>query len=139
MHSMLFPSVHPMIYHLAANLVLITHMAFVMFVLFGAVLTLRWPRLMGFHVAAVLWGVLIEFTGAICPLTPLEVQLRQLSGDAGYQGGFIDHYLMAMLYPSGLTRKLQIGLGLVVLVPNALAYAYLFARKKRIAARREAH
>ena len=69
-------SIHPMTYHLAANLVLITHLAFVLFVVFGAVLTLRWPALLWFHVASVLWGVLIELTGAICPLTPLEVHFR---------------------------------------------------------------
>lgn len=124
-----------MVYHLAASLILIVHFAFVMFVLSGAALALRWPRLIWFHVTAVLWGVLIEFTGAICPLTPLEVRLRQLGGSPGYQGGFIDHYLLALLYPSGLTRKLQVGLGLLALVANTLAYAYIFVRKKRIAQR----
>jgi hypothetical protein len=125
-----------MIYHLAADLVLIAHVAFVVFVLFGALLVLRWPKLLGFHVAAVLWAVLIEFTGAICPLTPLEVRLRQLGGSIGYQGDFIGHYLTAMLYPAGLTRELQIGLGIAALVPNAVAYGYLVARKKRIAQQR---
>jgi Protein of Unknown function (DUF2784) len=126
-----------MIYHLAVDLVLIVHLAFVIFVLFGAVLALRWPRLIGFHLAALLWGVLIEFTGAICPLTPLEMQLRQLGGESGYPGGFIDHYLVAALYPSGLTRRAQIGLGFVALVPNALAYSYWLVRQKRVAAGRE--
>jgi hypothetical protein len=124
-----------MIYQLAASGLVIIHLAFVMFVIFGAVLTLRWPRLIGFHLAAIVWGVLIEFTGAICPLTPLEVQLRQLGGVAGYQGGFIDHYVLAVLYPSGLTRRVQIGLGFVVLVLNAVAYAYGFVRHKRLEAR----
>ena len=128
-----------MIYQLAASGLVIIHLAFVMFVIFGAVLTLRWPRLIGFHLAAIVWGVLIEFTGAICPLTPLEVQLRQLGGVAGYQGGFIDHYVLAALYPSGLTRGIQIGLGFVVLVLNAVAYAYGFVQHKRLAPRGEAH
>jgi hypothetical protein len=125
-----------MIYHLAADLVLIAHLAFVGFVLLGALLVLRWPKLLGFHVAAVLWGVLVEFTGAICPLTPFEVRLRQLGGEVGYQGDFIGHYLTTTLYPAGLTRELQIGLGFAALVPNALAYGYLVARKKRIARER---
>ena len=125
-----------MTYHLAANLVLITHLAFVLFVVFGAVLTLRWPAVLWFHIAAVLWGVSIELTGAICPLTPLEVHLRQLGGEAGYQGDFIDHYIVAILYPSGLTRKLQIGLGFVALVINALVYTYFFVRRKQSRARR---
>jgi hypothetical protein len=120
-----------MIYHLAADVLLIAHLAFVAFVLFGALLVLRWPKLLWFHVAAVVWGVLVEFSGAICPLTPLEVRFRQLGGDIGYQGDFIGHYLTAVLYPGGLTRKLQIGLGFAALVPNAVAYGYLVARKKR--------
>lgn len=125
-----------MIYHLAADLVLIAHVAFVLFVLFGALLVLRWPKVLVFHVAAVLWGVLVELTGSICPLTPLEVRLRQLGGGIGYQGDFIGHYLTMLLYPDGLTRVLQIGLGFAVLVPNAAAYSYLVARKKRIAQQR---
>jgi Protein of Unknown function (DUF2784) len=125
-----------MIYHLAASLLLIVHLAFVAFVVFGAALVLRWPQLLWFHVAAVLWGVLIELTGAICPLTPLEVKLWLLGGGTGYQGDFIGHYLTAVLYPAGLTRELQIGLGFAALVPNALAYGYLVMRKKRIAQQR---
>ena len=125
-----------MIYHLAADLVLIAHVAFVVFVLFGAVLVLRWPKVLVFHVAAVLWGVMVEFTGSICPLTPLEVRLQQLGGGFGYQGDFIGHYLTMLLYPAGLTRALQIGLGFAALVPNAAAYGYLVARKKRIAQQR---
>ena len=125
-----------MIYRLAADLVLIAHLAFVVFVLFGALLVLRWRRLLAFHVPAVLWGALVEFTGAVCPLTPLEGRLRQLGAQVGYQGDFIGHYLMAMLYPAGLTRQLQIGLGFAALVPNAVAYGYLVVRKKRIAQQR---
>jgi hypothetical protein len=125
-----------MIYHLAAVLLLIAHLAFVLFVLFGALLVLRWPKLLAFHVAAVLWGVLVELTGTICPLTPLEVRFRQLGSDTGYQGDFIGHYLTAMLYPAGLTRNLQVCLGFVALVPNAVAYGYLVLRQKRIAQQR---
>jgi hypothetical protein len=125
-----------MIFRLAADLLLAVHLAFVAFVLFGALLVLRWPRLLWLHVTAVLWGVLVEFTGAICPLTPLEVTLRQMGADLGYQGDFIGHYLTTMLYPAGLTRELQIGLGFVALVPNAVVYGYLVMLKKRIARQR---
>jgi len=120
-----------MIYRLAADLLLIAHATFVMFVVLGALLALRYPRLLYMHVPAVVWGVLIEFTGAICPLTPLEVRLRRLGGEAGYPGGFIDHYVVSMLYPPELTREMQIVLGFLALVPNTLAYVYLFMRRKR--------
>jgi hypothetical protein len=125
-----------MIYRLAADLLLIVHLAFVVFVLSGALLVLRWPKLLWFHVAAVLWGVLVEVTGSICPLTPLEVRLRQLGGGIGYQGDFIGHYITTLLYPAGLTRELQIGLAFAALVPNAVLYGYLVMRNKRIAQRR---
>jgi hypothetical protein len=120
-----------MIYRLAANGVLIAHLAFVLFVVFGALLVLRWPRLMYLHIPAFVWGGIIEFTGMICPLTPLEVQLRQLSGAAGYQGGFIEHYIVALLYPSALTRNVQIVLGFLAVVPNVVIYTWLLVRRKR--------
>ena len=120
-----------MIYRLAADLLLIVHLAFVGFVLFGAVLVARWRKLMPWHIAAVLWGVLTEFIGVVCPLTPLEVNLRQLSGEAGYRGDFIEHYIVSALYPSGLTRALQIWLGFIALLPNVIVYGYFFARRRR--------
>jgi Protein of Unknown function (DUF2784) len=120
-------------FHLAASAVLIIHTAFVIFVVLGALLALRWPKVVYFHIPAVLWGAMIEFTGAICPLTPLEVRLRQLGGGAGYRGDFIDHYLVSILYPSGLTRGVQIALGFAALLPNVLVYGYLLARRKRLA------
>jgi len=119
-----------MLYDLAADLVLILHLAFVVFVLLGGLLVLRWAKLMWFHLAAVAWGALTEFLGIICPLTPLEVSLRQLGGGAGYQGGFIDNYVTAVLYPAGLTRELQIWFGFAALLPNVLIYGYFFARKR---------
>jgi hypothetical protein len=125
------------IHRLAADVLLIAHLAFVAFVLFGGLMVLRWSRLLWFHLTAVLWGVLVEFTGTICPLTPLEVSLRQLGAGAGYQGDFIGHYLTTVLYPAGLTRALQIGLGFAALVPNTVVYGYLVMRKKRIAQQRD--
>ncbi len=122
-----------MIYRLSADLVLIVHLVFVMLVVFGGLLVLRWPRLMWVHVPVVLWGAAIEFIGFVCPLTPLEVWLRKRGGEAGFEGDFIDHYITALLYPDGLTRGLQILLGVLALAPNVAIYGYLFAKWKRSA------
>jgi len=122
-------------YHLLAIVVLILHAAFVAFVVFGALLVARWRKLLWVHLLAVSWGVLVEFAGIICPLTPLEVDLRRLGGEAGYAGGFIDHYVTALLYLTGLTRNIQIGLGLAALLLNVLIYAWLFARRRSSAGR----
>jgi Protein of Unknown function (DUF2784) len=118
-----------LLYDLAADLVLIAHFVFVLFVVCGAPLTIRWPRLAWLHLPALLWGVLIEFTGMVCPLTPLEIRLRQLGGAAGYEGGFIDHYIGGLLYPAGLTRHTQILLGIAVLVPSVIVYGRWLLRR----------
>jgi hypothetical protein len=123
-----------MIYRLAADLVLIIHLAFVIFVVLGGLLVLRWRALMWLHVPVVLWGVAIELIGFVCPLTPLEVWLREQGGEAGYEGGFIAHYITALLYPDGLTRGLQVMFGVVAMLPNAAIYAYLLVRRRRAAA-----
>jgi Protein of Unknown function (DUF2784) len=113
-----------------ANLVLVLHGAFVLFVVFGGLAAVRWPRAAWVHVPAAAWGVLIEFGGWICPLTPLEMLLRSLAGQAGYSGGYVEHYLLAWLYPTGLTRNVQLVLGLGVLVFNAAVYTWA-ARSRR--------
>jgi hypothetical protein len=113
-----------------ANLVLVLHGAFVLFVVFGGLAAVRWPRAAWVHVPAAAWGVLIEFGGWICPLTPLENLLRSLAGQAGYSGGYVEHYLLAWLYPTGLTRNVQLVLGLGVLVFNAAVYTWA-ARSRR--------
>ncbi len=118
-----------MFYRLGADLILIVHLLFVLFVVFGGLLAWRWRRLVRVHLAAVIWGALVEFTGFICPLTPLEVRLRELGGEAGYAGDFIGHYLAGLLYPAGLTRSLQIGLGIAVVLINALIYGLGFLGK----------
>jgi hypothetical protein len=118
-------------YSVAADFVVILHLAFVLFVVGGGFLVLRWRRLWWLHVPAAAWGALVELAGWICPLTPLENSLRGLAGQAGYTGGFVDHYIMAVLYPDGLTRELQIVLGLFVLGLNALIYAVLLRRSYR--------
>ncbi len=111
-----------MIYRLLADAVLLLHLTFIVFVVTGGLFLLRWPRLPWLHVPAVAWGVSIELSGCICPLTPLENRLRQLGGEAGYAGGFVEHYLLPIIYPVGLTRELQIGLGVATL--NLIAYAH---------------
>jgi hypothetical protein len=116
---------------LLADLVVVVHLAFVLLVVFGGLLVLRWPRLALVQLPAAVWGVVIEWAGWICPLTPLENSLRARGGAAGYSGGFVEHYLLGVLYPSGLTRNTQIVLGLAVLVINATAYGLLLARWRR--------
>jgi hypothetical protein len=111
-----------MSYRLLADLVLVVHAAFVVFVMLGGLAVLRWPRLAWVHLPAAIWGAGIEFAGGICPLTPLENHWRRLAGEQGYAGGFVEHYVMAALYPEGLTRGLQIALGLAVLAVNAAVY-----------------
>jgi hypothetical protein len=115
-----------------ADLVLLVHLLFVVFVVGGGLLVLRRPRLAWVHVPVALYGALIEFAGFICPLTPLENWLRRLGGEAGYEGGFVEHYVTAALYPSGLTREIQIGIGVGVLVLNAVVYA-MVVRRRRLA------
>jgi hypothetical protein len=119
-----------MAYRAAADAILVTHLAFVLFALFGALLVLRWPRLAWLHIPAVVWAAFIEFSGTICPLTPLEVALRQRAGQAGYGGGFIDHYVVSLLYPEGLTRAAQTVLGAMVVALSAAIYIVAFRRRR---------
>jgi Protein of Unknown function (DUF2784) len=119
-----------MAYRAAADAILVAHLAFVLFVVLGALLVLRWPRLAWLHIPAVVWAAFIEFSGTICPLTPLEVALRQRAGQAGYGGGFIDHYVVSLLYPEGLTQNTQAMLGAVVVAINAAIYIVAFRRRR---------
>ncbi len=96
-------------YRIAADLVVAVHLLFISFVVGGAFLAWRWPRIIWAHLPAMVYGALVEFTGFTCPLTPLENYLRHRAGDAGYRGGFIAHYLVAVIYPPGLTRGMQLG------------------------------
>ena len=118
-------------YRLLADLVLVLHAAFVAFVMLGALLVLRWPRTAWVHVPAVLWGAGIEFLGGICPLTPLENHWRRLAGEQGYPGDFVEHYVVSLLYPDGLTRRVQILLGVLVLAFNVAIYAWALGRGRR--------
>ena len=120
-----------MTYRWLADLVLVVHLLFIVFVVAGGFAAVRWPRLAWAHLPCLAWGALIEFAGWICPLTPLENDLRIASGEAGYSGGFIERYLLPIIYPGALNREIQIWLGVSVLVLNALAYAWLIARLRR--------
>ena len=122
-----------MVYELLADLVVIIHFLFVLFSLLGALLILHWRKMILLHLPAAIWGAWIEFSGRICPLTPLENWLRIRGGGAGYAGDFIGQYVLRLLYPPGLTRNIQIILGTIVLGANIGIYGYLiFLRKRNI-------
>lgn len=112
-----------MIWQILAEVVLLIHLAFIVFVVIGGFLAIRWRWLPWIHLPAAVWGAVIEFGGWICPLTPLENGLRQLSGETGYTGGFLEHYLIGIVYPAGLTPEIQTYLGLGVLLINIVAYS----------------
>ena len=107
---------------LLADAVVLLHLGFILFALLGAALLPRWPRLAWLHAPALAWGAWIELSGGICPLTPLENRLRHAAGEQGYDGGFIAHYLLPLIYPAGLTRETQWVLAAVLLAVNALLY-----------------
>lgn len=117
-----------MIASLAADFVVFLHLLFILFVVFGGLLVLKWPNVAWLHIPAAVWGTLIEFCGWICPLTPLENTLRSAGDHGAYTGGFIDNYLMPIIYPPGLTRELQWILGGAVVLVNTLVYGIWAAR-----------
>ncbi len=121
-------------YLLLADLVVLVHFLFVVFALLGGLLVLKRKKLIWLHLPALLWGIFIEFSGWICPLTPLEIQLRRLAGADLYQGGFISHYLVPLIYPPGLTPGTQWVLGGILITVNIAIYSWLFiCRQKKSA------
>jgi hypothetical protein len=115
----------------AADAVVLLHLLFILFVLGGGLLVLRWPRLALLHLPAAAWGVAVELLHLYCPLTPLENRLRQAAGQAGYDGGFVEHYLIPLIYPAGLTPQTQLWLGALVLAINLPVYLWLLWRLLR--------
>jgi hypothetical protein len=119
-----------MLYQSLASLVLLLHLAFIVFVVAGGLLALRWRWAPVVHLPAAAWGAAIEFFGGICPLTPLENALRRAGGDAPYAGDFLDRYLVSIVYPAGLTHGLQLALGGFVVAVNVLVYALVLRRAR---------
>jgi len=119
-----------MAYRLLADIVVVVHFCFVLFVVFGGLLLFRWPLLMWLHIPAAIWGIVIEFAGWACPLTPLENYLWKAGGKGGYRTDFVQHYLTSVLYPDLLTREIQIILGFTALSVNLLVYWCVFSRPR---------
>jgi hypothetical protein len=117
-----------MLYRILADALVLVHFAFVVFVVLGGLLALRWPKAVWVHLPAAGWGAYIELSGGICPLTPLEVSLRQAGGEAGYSGGFVEQYVIPLLYPAELTTDIQVVLGIVVVLVNVAVYGFVVWR-----------
>ncbi|MGR8953652.1 MAG: DUF2784 domain-containing protein [Gammaproteobacteria bacterium] len=113
-----------------ADLIVSLHFGFILFVILGGLLVMKWPKLIWLHLPAAIWGALIEFSGWLCPLTIYENRLRSAQGGGGYASGFIEHYIMPIIYPAGLTREIQICLGIAVIVLNLLIYRRLYTRRR---------
>jgi len=120
-----------MIYNLLADLVMLLHFGFILFAVFGALLLLRWPRLIWLHLPTALWAMGIEFYGGICPLTPLENRLRAMGGKRGYSESFVEHYLGAVIYPGDITPVMGMVLGAAVLLINLGLYTWIIMRKRQ--------
>lgn len=118
-------------YAMAADAVVLLHAAFVTFAALGGLLAVRWPRVAIAHLPAAAWAAWIEFSGGICPLTPLENALRLRSGGTPYAGGFVAHYVLPLVYPAGLTPGVQVALGIAVLAINAVIYGWVLRRRRR--------
>ncbi|MCK4950615.1 MAG: DUF2784 domain-containing protein [Gammaproteobacteria bacterium] len=116
----------------AADLIVLLHFTYILFVVFGGLFVFKWRLVAWGHIPCVIWGVIIEFTGWICPLTPIENMLRYSGGGAGYSNSFIEHYLLPVIYPTGLTRELQLLMGVAVIAINVVIYtAYYFMKVRQ--------
>ncbi len=119
-----------MLYRILADVVLVVHFGFILFVIFGGLLALKWPKAAWAHLPCFLWGASIITVGWVCPLTPLEHQLRRAAGQAGYEGGFIEHYILPLIYPGELTQTVQFVLGGALMTFNILVYTWVVARHR---------
>ncbi|VVN09259.1 DUF2784 domain-containing protein [Pseudomonas fluorescens] len=119
-----------MLYRIAADGLVLFHLLFILFVLFGGLLVLKWRHLAWWHLPAAAWGVAVEVLHLTCPLTQWENLMRNAAGQVGYGGGFIEHYVWPVIYPAGLTPSIQLGLGGVVLLINMLVYVRVFRQRK---------
>jgi hypothetical protein len=115
---------------LAADAVLVAHLAFILFASLGALLALRWRWIPFVQLPAAAWGSFVEATGRLCPLTFLENALRMRAGASGYSEGFIEHYLLALIYPAGLTHEIQLALAVAIVVLNVAIYAVVLRRSR---------
>ena len=120
-----------MVYQIRADILVVLHFVFICFVIVGGLLVLRWQWLALIHLPVVLWGALVELMSWVCPLTPLENWLRRAAGGQGYSGGYIEHYLIPIIYPGGLTHEIQMMLGGFVIVINVIIYTVVFRRYSR--------
>ena len=118
---------------IAAEGIVVVHLIFILFVILGGLALFKWPWMIWVHVPAAVWGGLVELVGAPCPLTPLENHLRQAGNADAYSGGFIDHYIMPIVYPPGLTRQTQVVLGVLILAVNFAIYFKFLTRKTKAA------
>ncbi|MDH3973622.1 MAG: DUF2784 domain-containing protein [Deltaproteobacteria bacterium] len=115
-------------YTLLADIVLLIHFLFILFIIFGGLLTFKWKKAACFHLPLLLWGILIEYFHWICPLTPLENRLRAMAGETGYNRSFIEHYLLPVIYPGELTREIQLLLGTALLLVNISIYFLIWLK-----------
>ena len=120
-----------MIYSFLADLLVVFHLVLILYVIAGALLIVKWPKTLWLHLPSCFWGMTIEFTGWICPLTPWEIQLRRLAGEEGYTGSFIEQYLIPIIYPSGLNWENQMLLGSIVLIVNLSLYTLILIKRRK--------
>jgi hypothetical protein len=115
-----------MLFRALADLVVLIHLAFIVFVISGGLLAVKWSWIPWLHLPALFWGILLELRGWVCPLTPLENWLRQTSGGAGYPEGFVEHYVLPVVYPADLTAKTQVFLALLACAINVVVYLFVW-------------
>lgn len=120
-----------MIFRIIADILIVLHGLFILYVLFGAFLNFRWQKLVWLHLPVMIWGILVEYMHWICPLTPLENYFRRKAGTGVYEGDFIDHYIIPLIYPENLTPQFQVVLGSLVIVLNLVIYGFFWYRIRR--------